>query len=83
LQGEIPSPIEPPVTCRLYARCPYALPHCLSRPATLVAVEPEHATRCVRFLDEHKDGVWEPLTVNGREVEAAPPLVETGASAES
>jgi oligopeptide/dipeptide ABC transporter ATP-binding protein len=81
LRGEIASPIAPPATCRLHPRCPYALPHCLSRPATLDAIEPGHATRCVRFVDEHQGGVWEPKSTNLRGVEKTPPLVEPITSA--
>lgn len=55
LQGEILSPIDPPISCRLYSRCPLAIPHCLSRPADLDSIAEGHATRCVRFVDEHKN----------------------------
>jgi oligopeptide/dipeptide ABC transporter ATP-binding protein len=60
LRGEIPSPIDPPATCRLVSRCPFATAHCLSRPATLDLVDDDHATRCVRFVDEHQNGMWNP-----------------------
>jgi oligopeptide/dipeptide ABC transporter ATP-binding protein len=60
LQGEITSPIDPPPTCRLYPRCPFATPHCLGRPATLDAFAPGRAVRCIRFLDEHRGGMWDP-----------------------
>lgn len=58
LRGEISSPIDPPATCRLVPRCPFVTAHCLSRPATLDPVGHDHATRCVRFVDEHQNGVW-------------------------
>jgi oligopeptide/dipeptide ABC transporter ATP-binding protein len=60
LRGEIPSPIDPPATCRLVSRCPFATAHCVSRPATLDPVGLDHATRCVRYVDEHQDGHWDP-----------------------
>jgi oligopeptide/dipeptide ABC transporter ATP-binding protein len=60
LRGEITSPIDPPATCRLAPRCPFATDHCLSRPATLDAFAPGRAVRCIRFLDEHRAGVWDP-----------------------
>jgi oligopeptide/dipeptide ABC transporter ATP-binding protein len=66
LRGEIPSPIDPPATCRLVSRCPFALPHCLSRPATLDPVGPDHATRCVRYVDEHQHGHWDPAPTLSR-----------------
>lgn len=62
LQGEIPSPIDPPDTCRLYPRCPYAMPGCLSRSATLDAIGDRRATRCVRFVDEGQ-GMWRPTSM--------------------
>ena len=62
LKGEPTSPIDPPDTCRLYPRCPFALPVCLSRPALLEPISPGHATRCVRFQEEHIGGRWEPTT---------------------
>ncbi len=60
LKGELTSPIDPPATCRLHPRCPFALPRCISRSATLEPVFPGHATRCVRFLEEQKGGLWRP-----------------------
>ncbi len=62
LKGELTSPIDPPETCRLVPRCPFAQPICLSRPASLEPIFPDHATRCVRFQEEHSGGVWEPTT---------------------
>jgi oligopeptide/dipeptide ABC transporter ATP-binding protein len=83
LRGEIPSPIEPPATCRLVGRCPYALPRCLGRAASLDAVEPGHATRCVRFVDEHAGGSWEPVPTTDQEAEDTSPLVGSAVGAES
>ncbi len=57
LRGEPQAPIDPPDTCRLYARCPCAAPACLERPAHLQTFAPGRAVRCVRFLDEHGRGV--------------------------
>jgi oligopeptide/dipeptide ABC transporter ATP-binding protein len=60
LSGEPTSPIDPPRHCRLVPRCPFALPVCSEVPAELVEVVPGHATRCVRFQREHREGVWNP-----------------------
>jgi oligopeptide/dipeptide ABC transporter ATP-binding protein len=60
VQGEPTSPIEPPQSCRLVGRCPFAKPICSQEPARLVEVAPGRHTRCVRFQHEHHDGVWEP-----------------------
>ena len=60
MEGEPASPIEPPQHCRLVSRCPFVRPVCSEVPTVLTEVTPGHATRCVRFLREHKDGVWQP-----------------------
>jgi oligopeptide/dipeptide ABC transporter ATP-binding protein len=60
LRGETTSAVDPPATCRLQPRCPYARPTCLEEPAMLASVDDEHAVRCVRFQREHVRGVWEP-----------------------
>jgi peptide/nickel transport system ATP-binding protein len=60
MRGEPTSPIDPPASCRLVPRCPFARPICSSVPAELVEVTPGRTTRCIRFQREHRDGVWEP-----------------------
>ncbi len=60
LEGEPISPIEPPQTCRLVPRCPYAQSICSEQPANLVEVTPHRATRCIRFANEHQAGRWTP-----------------------
>jgi oligopeptide/dipeptide ABC transporter ATP-binding protein len=60
LVGEPSSPIDPPVGCRLAPRCPYVLPKCRAQPIPLAEVLPGHAVRCIRFQEEHANGVWEP-----------------------
>ncbi|HLJ61806.1 MAG TPA: ABC transporter ATP-binding protein [bacterium] len=58
LGGEPAAAIDPPETCRLHPRCPFAAPSCLDRPAELQGFAPGRAVRCVRFLDEHLGGAW-------------------------
>jgi peptide/nickel transport system ATP-binding protein len=60
LVGEPHSPIDPPPGCRLAPRCPYVLPKCRAQPIPLVEVLPGHTVRCIRFQEEHVEGVWEP-----------------------
>jgi oligopeptide/dipeptide ABC transporter ATP-binding protein len=60
VRGEATSPIEPPAHCRLVPRCPFAKPVCSQVPAELVEIVPGHSTRCVRYQQEHVNGVWEP-----------------------
>jgi oligopeptide transport system ATP-binding protein len=60
MKGEPLSPLDPPAHCHLVSRCPFAKPVCSEVPADLVEVVPGHATRCVRFQQEHKNGSWNP-----------------------
>ncbi|HET9000808.1 MAG TPA: ABC transporter ATP-binding protein [bacterium] len=63
LRGEVTSAIDPLDTCRLYPRCPFAMPRCVSRPAALVPFAPKRAVRCLRFLDEQRGGTWDPGSI--------------------
>jgi oligopeptide/dipeptide ABC transporter ATP-binding protein len=62
MRGEPMSPIDPPAHCHLVSRCPFAKPVCSEIPADLVEVAPGHATRCVRFQQEHDNGSWNPTS---------------------
>lgn len=46
LQGEIPSPIDPPDSCRFYERCPRAMPKCLEEIPKLKEIEKGHFVAC-------------------------------------
>ena len=60
LDGEPPSPIDPPAHCRLASRCPFAIDVCTGITASLEMVDARRATRCVRFQQEHRNGSWAP-----------------------
>jgi oligopeptide transport system ATP-binding protein len=48
LEGDVPTPINPPEGCRFLARCPIAIYECsLARPP-LVEVSPGHRVACIR-----------------------------------
>lgn len=46
LEGEVPSPINPPPGCRFAARCKYATDRCRQEMPALVEIEPDHFVAC-------------------------------------
>lgn len=48
LEGEVPSPIDPPSGCVFRTRCPYAIADCAAVVPPPVAVGPEHVAACIR-----------------------------------
>lgn len=49
LQGDVPSPIDPPTGCRFHTRCPFAKDICKTEAPQLISVKdsgPEHLSAC-------------------------------------
>jgi len=57
IQGDVPSPIDPPPGCRFHPRCPEAMPVCREQAPLMRAAEPNHLVRC-HLYDRHD--VWNP-----------------------
>jgi peptide/nickel transport system ATP-binding protein len=48
-QGEIPSPVDLPLGCRFFSRCPYAKETCNEKEPDLIEVKKNHFVRCTKI----------------------------------
>jgi oligopeptide transport system ATP-binding protein len=55
LQGDVPSPIDPPPGCRFSTRCPWVVPACREVVPALAEILPQHFARCIRISPEQPD----------------------------
>lgn len=46
LEGDVPSPVNPPPGCRFYGRCPSRQNDCLEKAPELVEIAPDHFLAC-------------------------------------
>ncbi|HVF55028.1 MAG TPA: oligopeptide/dipeptide ABC transporter ATP-binding protein [Pyrinomonadaceae bacterium] len=49
LQGDVPSPINPPQGCRFHTRCPWAIQACKEVVPPLAEIKPNHFAACIRI----------------------------------
>jgi oligopeptide transport system ATP-binding protein len=55
LEGDVPSPINPPRGCRFHTRCPYMIEACKQIVPPLVELKPGHFAACIRISPEQPD----------------------------
>jgi len=58
IQGEVPSPMNPPVGCAFHPRCPLADASCRAAVPALQAVGGDHLVACPKVLQVGADSAW-------------------------
>jgi len=48
IEGVLPDMTNPPPGCRFAARCPFVIDRCALAPPPMIAVGPDHCSRCIR-----------------------------------
>ncbi len=52
LEGDLPSPANPPAGCHFHPRCPKVMPRCRQAYPALAAFSASHSAKCFLYIDE-------------------------------
>ena len=55
LEGDVPSPINPPQGCRFHTRCSFMIEACKAVDPPLVEIKPNHFAACIRISPDQPD----------------------------
>ncbi len=55
LEGDVPSPINPPTGCRFHTRCPYMIQACKEIVPPLTEIKANHFAACIRISPDQPD----------------------------
>ena len=61
LEGDVPSPADPPSGCYFHPRCQYAIDICSKEPPQLTELRPDHFVSCHRAHELTLAGIGEPI----------------------
>jgi oligopeptide transport system ATP-binding protein len=64
LQGDVPSPVNPPSGCRFHPRCPFARPNCSEAEPQLEEAAPGHRVACFYWKEILERGDISPVSPN-------------------
>jgi peptide/nickel transport system ATP-binding protein/oligopeptide transport system ATP-binding protein len=53
LEGEVPSPVNPPSGCRFHPRCPMAMDICSQKEPVIEEVSPDHWVACFYVVESN------------------------------